>query len=260
MARQVSQPVPYGLSMDSRSSISRSCTCRRRPAASWWSTPRPWTIKKEIQGIGPDMQTLAITDGNVVGVFSGFQRLSSGIAIIDAGDRRAGRHLAQQRRSPRLRDHSDQARAHETHPVVHALESVNCHSGARRGPRSARAPNDDREIGAKRSWPRRSRGWLHEVRYSRNITETRSPIGKCSGLFSRSTITSITSRSLLSAGSMSIFVAGPSRREQRSQRVPKAVPVRRIDDNFHMLALPGHAVHHAHPPRPERGTCVSQRS
>jgi len=45
-----------------------------------------WTIKKEIQGIGPDMQTLAITyDGKyVVGVFSGFQRLSSGIAFIDA--------------------------------------------------------------------------------------------------------------------------------------------------------------------------------
>ena len=47
---------------------------------------KTWTIKKEIQGIGPDMQTLAITyDGKyVVGVFSGFQRLSSGIAIIDA--------------------------------------------------------------------------------------------------------------------------------------------------------------------------------
>jgi len=47
---------------------------------------RTWTIKKEIQGIGPDMQTLAITyDGKyVVGVFSGFQRLSSGIAFIDA--------------------------------------------------------------------------------------------------------------------------------------------------------------------------------
>ena len=45
-----------------------------------------WTIKKEIQGIGPDMQTLAVTyDGKyVVGVFSGFQRLESGIAFIDA--------------------------------------------------------------------------------------------------------------------------------------------------------------------------------
>ena len=47
---------------------------------------KTWTIKKEIQGIGPDMQTLAVTyDGNyVVGVFSGFQRLASGIAFIDA--------------------------------------------------------------------------------------------------------------------------------------------------------------------------------
>jgi hypothetical protein len=45
-----------------------------------------WTIKKEIQGIGPDMQTLAVTyDGKyVVGVFSGFQRLESGIVFIDA--------------------------------------------------------------------------------------------------------------------------------------------------------------------------------
>jgi DNA-binding beta-propeller fold protein YncE len=45
-----------------------------------------WTIKKEIQGIGPDVQTLAVTyDGNyVIAVFSGFQRLESGIAFIDA--------------------------------------------------------------------------------------------------------------------------------------------------------------------------------
>jgi hypothetical protein len=45
-----------------------------------------WTIKKEIQGIGPDMQTLAVTyDGKyVIGVFSGFQRQESGIAFIDA--------------------------------------------------------------------------------------------------------------------------------------------------------------------------------
>ena len=45
-----------------------------------------WTIKKEIQGIGPDVQTLAVTyDGAyVIAVFSGFQRLESGIAFIDA--------------------------------------------------------------------------------------------------------------------------------------------------------------------------------
>jgi hypothetical protein len=45
-----------------------------------------WTIRKEIQGIGPDLQTPAITyDGKyVLTPFSGFQRLSSGIAVIDA--------------------------------------------------------------------------------------------------------------------------------------------------------------------------------
>jgi len=45
-----------------------------------------WRIKKEIQGIGPDLQTPAITyDGKyVLCPFSGFQRLSSGIAFIDA--------------------------------------------------------------------------------------------------------------------------------------------------------------------------------
>jgi thiocyanate desulfurase len=45
-----------------------------------------WTIRKEIQGIGPDLQTLAITyDGKyILAPFSGFQRLSSGIAVIDA--------------------------------------------------------------------------------------------------------------------------------------------------------------------------------
>ncbi len=44
-----------------------------------------WTIRKEIQGIGPDLQTPAITyDGKFVLVpFSGFQRLSSGVAVID---------------------------------------------------------------------------------------------------------------------------------------------------------------------------------
>ena len=45
-----------------------------------------WKIRKEIQNIGPDMQTLAVTyDGKyLIGVFSGFQRLASGIAFIDA--------------------------------------------------------------------------------------------------------------------------------------------------------------------------------
>ena len=45
-----------------------------------------WKIIKEIQGIGPDLQTPAITyDGKYVLVpFSGFQRLSSGVAVIDA--------------------------------------------------------------------------------------------------------------------------------------------------------------------------------
>jgi DNA-binding beta-propeller fold protein YncE len=44
-----------------------------------------WTIMKEIQGIGPDLQTPALTyDGKYVLVpFSGFQRLSSGIAVIE---------------------------------------------------------------------------------------------------------------------------------------------------------------------------------
>lgn len=45
-----------------------------------------WTIRKEIQGIGPDLQTLAVTyDGKfVLAPFSGFQRLASGIAVVDA--------------------------------------------------------------------------------------------------------------------------------------------------------------------------------
>jgi thiocyanate desulfurase len=44
-----------------------------------------WTIVKEIQGIGPDLQTPALTyDGKyLVTPFSGFQRQSSGIAIVD---------------------------------------------------------------------------------------------------------------------------------------------------------------------------------
>jgi hypothetical protein len=44
-----------------------------------------WKIKKEIQGIGPDLQTPAITyDGKfVLCPFSGFQRLSSGVAVIE---------------------------------------------------------------------------------------------------------------------------------------------------------------------------------
>jgi hypothetical protein len=44
-----------------------------------------WTIIKEIQGIGPDLQTPALTyDGKyVLTPFSGFQRQSSGISVID---------------------------------------------------------------------------------------------------------------------------------------------------------------------------------
>ena len=44
-----------------------------------------WTIVKEIQGIGPDLQTPALTyDGKyLVTPFSGFQRQSSGIAVVD---------------------------------------------------------------------------------------------------------------------------------------------------------------------------------
>ncbi len=46
---------------------------------------KTWKIIKEIQGIGPDLQTPAITyDGKyVLTPFSGFQRQSSGIAIVD---------------------------------------------------------------------------------------------------------------------------------------------------------------------------------
>ena len=50
---------------------------------------KTWTIKKEIQGIGPDLQTPAITyDGKyVLCPFSGFQRLSSGSRRHRCGDR-----------------------------------------------------------------------------------------------------------------------------------------------------------------------------
>ncbi|WP_395712580.1 hypothetical protein [Reyranella sp.] len=46
---------------------------------------KTWTIAKEIQGIGPDLQTPALTyDGKyVLTPFSGFQRQSSGIAVVD---------------------------------------------------------------------------------------------------------------------------------------------------------------------------------
>jgi hypothetical protein len=47
---------------------------------------RTWRILKQIDGVGPDAQTLAVTyDGNYVfAIFSGFQRYSSGICVIDA--------------------------------------------------------------------------------------------------------------------------------------------------------------------------------
>jgi hypothetical protein len=46
---------------------------------------KTWKIIKEIQGIGPDLQTPALTyDGKyVLTPFSGFQRQSSGIAVVD---------------------------------------------------------------------------------------------------------------------------------------------------------------------------------
>ena len=63
---------------------------------------KTWTIIKEIQGIGPDLQTPAITyDGKyVLTPFSGFQRQSSGIAVIDTATDDADRHPAEQRRPP----------------------------------------------------------------------------------------------------------------------------------------------------------------
>src|SRR5262249_60631525 len=47
---------------------------------------RPWKILKQIDDVGPDAQTLAVTyDGNhVFAIFSGFQRYSSGIFVIAA--------------------------------------------------------------------------------------------------------------------------------------------------------------------------------
>lgn len=46
---------------------------------------KTWTIAKEIQGIGPDLQTPALTyDGKyLITPFSGFQRQQSGISVID---------------------------------------------------------------------------------------------------------------------------------------------------------------------------------
>src|SRR5262249_6706728 len=79
------KPFHMAVSMD-RSKLYLSIL-HTAPAASGGMVvdTKTWKMKKEIQGIGPDMQTLAVTyDGKyVVGVFSGFQRLSSGIAFID---------------------------------------------------------------------------------------------------------------------------------------------------------------------------------
>ena len=118
-----------------RSSISRSCIRRRPSSGIMVVDTSTWTIKKEIQGIGPDLQTPAITyDGKyVLTPFSGFQRLVE----RDRGDRhrdgRADRHPAEHRRPPRLRHHPNRAGAHEAHPLVHALagEPGSCRDGPR---------------------------------------------------------------------------------------------------------------------------------
>ena len=79
-------PSTWSSRSTGQSSISRSCILRRRPAGlrSW--IPRLGRSKRRSKGIGSDLQTSAITyDGKyVLGPFSGFQRLSSGIAVIDA--------------------------------------------------------------------------------------------------------------------------------------------------------------------------------
>jgi len=76
-------PFHYGIfSRVPRSSTCRCCIQRPPPAGSWSSDTSTWTILKEIQGIGPDLQTPALTyDGKYVLVapFSGFQRLSSAL-------------------------------------------------------------------------------------------------------------------------------------------------------------------------------------
>ena len=86
VARQVSEPVPHGLFHGQLQALPLDPPPSPASSGVMVVDTNTWKIKKEIQGIGPDMQTLAITyDGKyVVGVFSGFQRLSSGIAFIDA--------------------------------------------------------------------------------------------------------------------------------------------------------------------------------
>ena len=61
---------------------------------------KTWTIIKEIQGIGPDLQTPALTyDGKyLITPFSGFQRQQSGISVIDTSTDTLDRHPAEQRR------------------------------------------------------------------------------------------------------------------------------------------------------------------
>ncbi len=84
------------------SSICRSCIPRPATSGIMVVDTKTWTIKKEIQGIGPDLQTPAITyDGKyVLAPFSGFQRSVERHRRHRHRDRRAGRHPAEQRRPP----------------------------------------------------------------------------------------------------------------------------------------------------------------
>ena len=54
---------------------------------------KTWKIIKKFEDIGPDCQTMAVTyDGKYVfQIFSGFQRLSSGLFVLHAGHARARR-------------------------------------------------------------------------------------------------------------------------------------------------------------------------
>ena len=123
VARQVPEPVPHGVLDGQLEALSVDPASVAGRSGIMVVDTNTWTIIKEIQGIGPDLQTPGAHLRRQIRARrrSAASSASKRHRRHRRRDRRAGRHLAEQWRPPRLRHHPDRAGAHEAHPLVHAL-------------------------------------------------------------------------------------------------------------------------------------------
>ena len=127
MGRRVSQPVPSLLLDGRQQDVRLGALLPSRPTAPCVVVDtKTWKIIKKFENIGPDCQTMSVTyDGKyVLQIFSGFQRLSSGLFVFTQDTLEPVGYHAQLRRPSRLRDRADQGGAPEEQPLHDAVAAA----------------------------------------------------------------------------------------------------------------------------------------